>query len=300
MEANMEEKTINYESTKWNNKQIMSYLEENNDVAEEFYSILYDKGADQNATVGFSNREHQAKYYFNNKYNSLETYDYPKEVNLVYDLFGLMETNKSAKNELEEFVSTLKKHGYESGCSLVWINDDATGDEYYFYSHKEDAEIQFDYLKGSEEPFIEDEIDKFKTSIKETLNFEIQVEVKEEFRDPFYTYNIYDNDVLIVDGTYNLDEGAKADVINYIEFKNYLKSQNLYLDSIEKQVDGFARYYIVSIGMYGKYDTIDIDIPMDGNAFAKGYYQGVKRSLVNVFKDFVDMDDLMQQFKDMD
>lgn len=60
----MEEKTINYESTKWNNKQIMSYLEENNDVAEEFYSILYDKGADQNATVGFSNREHQAKYYF--------------------------------------------------------------------------------------------------------------------------------------------------------------------------------------------------------------------------------------------
>ena len=52
--------------------------------------------------------------------------------------------------------------------------------------------------------------------------------------------------------------------------------------------------------MYSKYNTIDIDIPMDGNAFAKGYYQGVKRSLVNVFKDFVDMDDLMQQFKDMD
>lgn len=299
MEANMEEKTINYESTKWNNKQIMSYLEENNDVAEEFYSILYDKGADQNATVGFSNREHQAKYYFNNKYSSLDTYDYPKEVNLVYDLFGLMETNTSAKNELEEFVSTLKKHGYESGCSLVWINDD-NGDEFYFHSDKEDAEIQFDYLKDSEEPFIEDEVDKFKTSIKETLNFEIQVEVKKEFRDPFYTYNIYDNDVLIVDGTYNLDEGAKADVINYIEFKNYLESQNLYLDSIEKQVDGFTRYYIVSIGMYSKYNTIDIDIPMDGNAFAKGYYQGVKRSLVNVFKDFVDMDDLMQQFKDMD
>ena len=221
MEANMEEKTINYESTKWNNKQIMSYLEENNDVAEEFYSILYDKGADQNATVGFSNREHQAKYYFNNKYSSLDTYDYPKEVNLVYDLFGLMETNTSAKNELEEFVSTLKKHGYESGCSLVWINDD-NGDEFYFHSDKEDAEIQLDYLKDSEEPFIEDEVDKFKTSIKETLNFEIQVEVKKEFRDPFYTYNIYDNDVLIVDGTYNLDEGAKADVINYIEFKNYL------------------------------------------------------------------------------
>ena len=295
----MEEKAINYESTKWNSKQIMSYLEENDDVAEEFYSILYDKGADQNATVGFSNREHQANYYFNNNYNSLGTYDYPKEVNLVYDLFGLMEKNTSAKNELEKFVSTLKKHGYESGCSLVWVNDD-NGDEFYYYADKEEAEIQFDYLKGSEEPFIEDEIDKFKTSIKETLNFEIQVEVKKEFRDPFYTYNIYDNDVLIVDGTYDLDEAAKTDVINYIEFKNYLKSQNLYLDSIEKQVDGFARYYIVSIGMYGKYDTIDIDIPMDGNAFAKGYYQGVKRSLVNVFKDFVDMDDLMQQFKDMD
>lgn len=300
MEANMEEKTINYESTKWNNKQIMGYLEENDDIAEEFYSILYDKGADQNTTIGFSNREHQAKYYFNNKHNRLDTYDYPKEVNLVYDLFGLMETNTSAKNELEEFVSTLKKHGYENGCSLVWIEGDANGDEYYFYSDKEEAEAQFAYLKGSEEPFIEHEIDKFKTSIKETLNFEIQVEVKEEFRDPFYTYNIYDNDVLIVDGTYNLDEGAKADVINYIEFKNYLESQNLYLDSIEKQIDGFTHYYIVSIGMYGKYDTIDIDIPMDGNAFAKGYYQGVKRSLVNVFKDFVDMDDLMQKFKNMD
>ena len=296
----MEEKTINYESTKWNNKQIMGYLEENDDIAEEFYSILYDKGADQNTTIGFSNREHQAKYYFNNKHNRLDTYDYPKEVNLVYDLFGLMETNTSAKNELEEFVSTLKKHGYENGCSLVWIEGDANGDEYYFYSDKEEAEAQFAYLKGSEEPFIEHEIDKFKTSIKETLNFEIQVEVKEEFRDPFYTYNIYDNDVLIVDGTYNLDEGAKADVINYIEFKNYLESQNLYLDSIEKQIDGFTHYYIVSIGMYGKYDTIDIDIPMDGNAFAKGYYQGVKRSLVNVFKDFVDMDDLMQKFKNMD
>ena len=295
----MEEKTINYESTKWNNKQIMSYLEENNDIAETFYPIIYEEIADQEALVGFSNREHQAKYYFNNKHNDLGTYDYPKEVNLVYDLFGLMEKNTSAKNELEEFVSTLKEHGYESGCSLVWVNDD-NGDEFYFHSGKEDAEAQFDYLKGSEEPFIEDEIDKFKTSIKETLNFEIQVEVKEEFRNPFYTYNIYDNDILIVDGTYDLDEAAKTDVINYIEFKNYLESQNLYLVSIEKQVDGFTRYYIVSIGMYGKYDTIDIDIPMDGNAFAKGYYQGVKRSLVNVFKDFVDMDDLMQQFKDMD
>ena len=90
------------------------------------------------------------------------------------------------------------------------------------------------------------------------------------------------------------------DVVNYIEFKNYLESQNLYLDSIEKQIDGFTRYYIVSIGMYGKYDTIDINIPMDGKAFAKGYYQGVKRSLVDVFKDFVDMDDLMQQLKDME
>lgn len=295
----MEEKTINYESTKWNNKQIMSYLEENDDIAEEFYSILYDKGADQEAVVGFSNREHQANYYFNNNYNSLGTYDYPKEVNLVYDLFGLMEKNTSAKDELEEFVSALKKHGYENGCSLVWVNDD-NGDEFYFYSDKEEAEIQFDYLKGSEEPFIEDEIDKFKTSIKETLNFEIQVEVKEEFRDPFYTYNIYDNDVLIVDGTYDLDEAAKIDVINYIEFKNYLESQNLYLDSIEKQIDGFTRYYVVSIGMYGKYDTVDIDIPMDGKAFSRGYYQGVQRSLVDVFKDFVDIDDLMQQFKDME
>lgn len=295
----MKNKTINNEVTKWNSKQIMSYLEERSDIAETFYPIIYEEGADQEAVVGFSNREHQAKYYFNNKHNSLGTYDYPKEVNLVYDLFGLMEENTSAKNELEEFVSTLKKHGYESGCSLVWVNDD-NGDEFYFHSDKEEAEIQFDYLKGSEEPFIENEIDKFKTSIKETLNFEIQVEVKDEFRDPFYTYNIYDNDVLIVDGIYDLDEGAKADVINYIEFKNYLKSQNLYLDSIEKQVDGFARYYIVSIGMYGKYDTIDIDIPMDGKAFVKGYYQGVKRSLVDVFKDFVDMDDVMQQLKDME
>lgn len=295
----MEKQTINNEVTKWNSKQIMSYLEENDDIAETFYPIIYEEGADQEAVVGFSNREHQAKYYFNNKHNNLGTYDYPKEVNLVYNLFGLMEKNTSAKNELEEFVSTLKKHGYESGCSLVWVNDD-NGDEYYFYSHKEEAEIQFDYLKGSEEPFIEDEIEKFKTSIKETLNFEIQVEVKEEFRDPFYTYNIYDNDVLIVDGTYDLDEGAKVDVINYIEFKNYLESQNLYLDSIEKQIDGFTRYYIVSIGMYGKYDTVDVEVPMDGKAFAKGYYQGVKRSLVDVFKDFVDMDDLMKQLKDME
>lgn len=295
----MEKQTINNEVTKWNSKQIMCYLEENDDIAETFYPIIYEEGADQEAVVGFSNREHQAKYYFNNKHNNLGTYDYPKEVNLVYDLFGLMEKNTSAKNELEEFVSTLKKHGYESGCSLVWVDDD-NGDEFYFHSDKEEAEIQFDYLKGSEEPFIEDEIEKFKTSIKETLNFEIQVEVKEEFRDPFYTYNIYDNDVLIVDGTYDLDEGAKVDVINYIEFKNYLESQNLYLDSIEKQIDGFTRYYIVSIGMYGKYDTVDVEIPMDGKAFAKGYYQGVKRSLVDVFKDFVDMDDLMKQFKDME
>lgn len=295
----MEEKTINYESTKWNNKQIMSYLEENNDIAETFYPIIYEEIADQEALVGFSNREHQAKYYFNNKHNSLGTYDYPKEVNLVYDLFGLMEKNTSAKNELEEFVYVLKKHGYESGCSLVWV-DDYDGDEYYFYSEKEEAEIQFEYLKGSEEPFIEDEIDKFKTSIKEALNFEIQVEVKEEFRDPFYTYNIYDNDVLIVDGTYDLDEAAKTDVINYIEFKNYLESQNLYLDSIEKQIDEFTRYYIISIGMYGKYDTVDVEVPMDGKAFAKGYYQGVKRNLVDVFKDFVDIDDLIQQLKDME
>lgn len=295
----MKKQTINNEVTKWNSKQIISYLEEHSDIAETFYPIIYEEGADQEAVVGFSNREHQAKYYFNNKHNSLGTYDYPKAVNLVYDLFGLMEKNTSAKNELEEFVSTLKKHGYESGCSLVWVNDD-NGDEFYFHSDKEEAEIQFDYLKGSEEPFIENEIDKFKTSIKETLNFEIQVEVKDEFRDPFYTYNIYDNDVLIVDGTYDLDEGAKADVINYIEFKNYLESQNLYLDSIEKQIDGFTRYYIVSIGMYGKYDTVDVEVPMDGKAFAKGYYQGVKRSLVDVFKDFVDMDDLMQQFKDME
>lgn len=277
----------------------MNYLEEYSDIAEAFYSIIYEEGADQEAVVGFSNREHQAKYYFNNKHNSLGTYDYPKEVNLVYDLFGLMEKNTSTKNELEEFVSTLKKHGYESGCSLVWVNDD-NGDEFYFHSDKEEAEIQFDYLKGSEEPFIENEIDKFKTSIKETLNFEIQVEVKDEFRDPFYTYNIYDNDVLIVDGTYDLDEATKTDVINYVEFKNYLASLNLYLDSIEKQIDGFTRYYIVSIGMYGKYGTVDIEVPMDGKAFAKGYYQGVKRSLVDVFKDFVDMDDLMQQLKDME
>lgn len=295
----MTEKTINNEVTKWNNNQIMNYLEEYSDIAEAFYSIIYEEGADQEAVVGFSNREHQAKYYFNNKHNSLGTYDYPKEVNLVYDLFGLMEKNTSTKNELEEFVSTLKKHGYESGCSLVWVNDD-NGDEFYFHSDKEEAEIQFDYLKGSEEPFIENEIDKFKTSIKETLNFEIQVEVKDEFRDPFYTYNIYDNDVLIVDGTYDLDEATKTDVINYVEFKNYLASLNLYLDSIEKQIDGFTRYYIVSIGMYGKYGTVDIEVPMDGKAFAKGYYQGVKRSLVDVFKDFVDMDDLMQQLKDME
>lgn len=295
----MKKQTINNESTKWNSKQIMSYLEENYDIAETFYPIIYEEGADQEATVGFSGREHQAKYYFNEMRKSLDSGDYPKAVNLIYDLFALIEKSVAAKDELEELVTALKEHGYENGCSLVWV-DDYNGDEYYFYSDAEEAKAQFDCLKGSEEPFIEDEIDKFKTSIKETLNFEIQVEVKEEFRDPFYTYNIYDNDVLIVDGTYDLDEGAKADVINYIEFKNYLESQNLYLDSIEKQIDGFTRYYIVSIGMCGKYDTVDVEVPMDGKAFAKGYYQGVKRSLVDVFKDFVDMDDLMKQFKDME
>lgn len=295
----MTEKTINNDVTKWNSKQIMSYLEENGDIAETFYPIIYDEGADQEATVGFSGREHQAKYYFNEMRKSLDSGDYPKAVNLIYDLFALIEKSVAAKDELEEFVTTLKEHGYENGCSLVWV-DDYNGDEYYFYSDAEEAKAQFDCLKDSEEPFIEDEIDTFKSTIKEALNYGIQVEVKSEVGYPFYTYNIYDNDVLIVDGTYNLDEGAKADVINYIEFKNYLESQNLYLDSIEKQIDGFTRYYIVSIGMYGKYDTIDIDIPMDGKAFVKGYYQGVKRSLVDVFKDFVDMDDLVQQLKDME
>lgn len=295
----MTEKTINNEVTKWNSKQIMNYLEEHSDIAETFYPIIYEEGADLEATVGFSGREHQANYYFNEMRQSLDSGDYPKEVNLIYDLFALIEKNASAKDELEEFASVLKEHGYESGCSLVWV-DDYDGDEYYFYSDKEEAKIQFNYLKDSEEPFIENVIGVFKSAIKKALNYDIQVEVKSEVGYPFYTYNIYDNDVLIVDGTYDLDEAAKADVINYIEFKNYLKSQNLYLDSIEKQVDGFARYYIVSIGMYGKYDTIDIDIPMDGKAFVKGYYQGVKRSLVDVFKDFVDMDDVMQQLKDME
>lgn len=295
----MTEKTINNEVTKWNNNQIMNYLEEYSDIAETFYPIIYEEGADLEATVGFSGREHQANYYFNEMRKSLDSGDYPKEVNLVYDLFGLMEKNASVKDELEEFASVLKEYGYENGCSLVWV-DDYNGDEYYFYSDAEEAKAQFDCLKDSEEPFIEDEIDTFKSTIKEALNYDVQVEVKSEVGYPFYTYNIYDNDVLIVDGTYDLDEAAKTDVINYIEFKNYLESQNLYLDSIEKQIDGFTRYYIVSIGMYGKYDTIDIDIPMDGEAFAKRYYQGVKRSLVDVFKDFVDMDDLMQQFKDME
>lgn len=277
----------------------MSYLEENNDIAETFYPIIYEEGADQEATVGFSGREHQAKYYFNEMRKSLDSGDYPKEVNLIYDLFALIEKSVAAKDELKEFVIALKEHGYENGCSLVWV-DDYNGDEYYFYSYAEEAKAKFDCLKDSEEPFIEDEIDTFKSTIKEELNYDIQVEVKSEVGHPFYTYNIYDNDVLIVDGTYDLDNGAKADVINYIEFKNYLESQNLYLDSIEKQIDGFTRCYIVSIGMYGKYNTIDIDIPMDGEAFAKGYYQGVKRSLVDVFKDFVDMDNLIQQLKDME
>lgn len=294
----MKKQTINNEVTKWSNEQIMSYLQEN-DMAEAFYQVLYEEGADQEATVGFSDREHQAKYYFNEMRKSLDSGDYPKEVNLIYDLFALIEKNVSVKDELEEFVTVLKEHGYKSGCSLIWV-DDYNGDEYYFYSDKEEAKTQFDYLKDSEEPFIENEIDVFKSAIKEELNYGVQVKVKSECGHPFYTYNVYDNDVLIVDGTYDLDEAAKTDVINYIEFKNYLESQNLYLDSIEKQIDGFTRYYIISIGMYGKYGTVDIEVPMDGKAFSKGYYQGVKRSLVDVFKDFVDMDDLMQQFKDME
>lgn len=295
----MTEKTINNEVTKWNSKQIMGYLEENDDIDETFYSIIYEEGADQEATVGFSGREHQAKYYFNEMRKSLDSGDYPKSVNLIYDLFALIEKGVAAKDELEEFVTALKDHGYENGCSLVWV-DNYNGDEYYFYSDPEEAKARFDCMKDSEEPFIEDEIDTFKSTIKEALNYDVQVEVKSEVGHPFYTYNIYDNDVLIVDGAYDLDETTKMDVFNYIEFKNYLASQNLYLDSIEKQIDGFTRYYIVSIGMYGKYDTIDINIPMDGKAFAKGYYQGVKRSLVDVFKDFVDMDDLMKQLKDME
>ena len=295
----MTEKTINNDVTKWNSKQIMSYLEKNGDIAETFYPIIYDEGADQEATVGFSGREHQAKYYFNEMRKSLDSGDYPKEVNLIYDLFALIEKSVAAKDELEEFVTTLKEHGYENGCSLVWV-DDYNGDEYYFYSDAEEAKAQFDCLKDSEEPFIEDEIDTFKSTTKEALNYDVQVEVKSEVGHPFYTYNIYDNDILIVDGAYDLDETTKMDVVNYIEFKNYLESQNLYLDSIEKKLDGFTRYYIVSIGMYGKYDTVDIEVPMDGKAFAKGYYQGVKRSLVDVFKDFVDIDDLRQQLKDME
>ena len=295
----MKKQTINNEVTKWNSKQIMGYLEEHSDIAESFYSIIYEEGTDQEATVGFSGREHQANYYFNEMRKSLDSGDYPKAVNLIYDLFAFIDKSVAAKDELEEFVTALKEHGYENGCSLVWV-DDYNGDEYYFYSDPEEAKAQFDCLKDSEEPFIEDEIDTFKSTIKEALNYDIQVEVKSEVGYPFYTYNIYDNDILIVDGAYDLDETTKMDVVNYIEFKNYLESQNLYLDSIEKQIDGFTRYYIVSIGMYGKYDTIDINIPMDGKAFAKGYYQGVKRSLVDVFKDFVDMDDLMQQLKDME
>ena len=296
----MQKKENNNNPTKWSDKQIMNYLEENYDAFEVLVSILYEKGVDQEATVGFSSREHQANYYFNEMRRCLDTCDYPKKVNLVYDLYSLVRENESNEDELKEFVANLKQHGYEDNCSLVWIDDDGNGDEYYFYSNKKDAEVQFNYLKESEAPFIKDEISKFEASIKESLNYGIYVKVKSECGDPYYTYNIYDGDVLIVDGAYDLDESTKTDVIDYIQFKKYLESQNLYLDSIEKQTDMFTRYYIVSIGMYGKHDTVDKEIPMDGKAFAKGYYQGVKRNLVSVFKDFVDMEDLMQQFKDID
>lgn len=95
-----------------------------------------------------------------------------------------------------------------------------------------------------------------------------------------YRYYIYQDELVLVD--------VKNGYVN----DNAYITEYFLADSFENISKG--------IGMYGKYDTIDIDIPMDGKAFVKGYYQGVKRSLVDVFKDFVDMDDVMQQLKDME
>lgn len=282
---------------KWNNKDIMNYLENTEDLFDAFVEKLYTQHGDEEATVGFSDREQQANYYFHEKMNALDSGDHPETVTFIHDLYSFLLKHNSYEN-IEDFCNQLKENGYDT-CSLVYT-DNYNGNEYYFYSDAEEAEADFEQLKDSKEPYICNVVSEFEKEIKNTYDYSIWVCVKKEYSHPFYSFNIYDDDVLIVDGVYDLGEEQNEEVKNYLDLCKYLRNKNLYIESIDKNVDGFTRYYTITVGMCGTNKHVEVEVPMDGKAALKGYHQGVERSLVNVFKDFVDIDDLLNQFENLD
>lgn len=245
-------------------KEFYAFLKENNLDNEYYFEDFFPEwnDYDDSITIGFLDEETQANGYFKEGYPlTAETY--------------------TLKEEAHAF-------GYKYG--VIIADDDYV--EYYIFKTKEEA---FEYAKSLENTkllSIEEYIEDFK---KLLLNDYIDIVPIYEATGPhgYYTsYNIYMNDMLVIDGAYVLDEKLAEEVKMINDFLDNDLELNGYSITSIKKISGFPSWeklYEIGLRKNDFYTTVEIDLHY--------YPQKMTRNVVDIIVKEIDWDSLEEEYE---
>lgn len=217
----------------------------------------------------------------------------------VYKGFDHQEDVKNAyfSEGVYEPVATVVEYKYKEHTVYILIDTVGVCDvETYFTIYKDKVQALKDMreLEGTGYPSIEKQIASFNKKIGD---YDIVVKVKEEYLMPhgyFYSFNLYLDGELLVDTLFKLDAEEVLKQIEGMEsIKKYLEENNLSLDSIKKTRSNFERYYEIEIGMKGSCYTVEREIHIPC------YFQGQQKNIADFLRTELDIDDILEEFKEL-
>lgn len=185
-------------------------------------------------------------------------------------------------------VYSIYAHVNEFKNSYILFLDNQPCKESKVYNNKEEALEELKKLENSLYKSIDKQIEEFKAGLQEDKN-RVEIEVKKEYNNSgnYYSFNIYLDENLLVDGVFNLDpEEVKKDIESIDNFKEEIYNEyNIFVTDVKKTKSNFERYYDFEFTKGENIFTTTVHIP--------GSLQGKTRNTIDFIKD-IDIEEILE------
>lgn len=212
----------------------------------------------------------------------------------------LCKVNSYIEEDYEKSIdmNEVKKHiqkKYNGSNYFILVHEWDCDGQMEFFDDLEEAEAEIKELENSEKPYVEDYIENFEKMVDER--------VKHSFVDARYNrankdFQVYMDDMLIIDNAQRLDENEVDEFVSFVNFKNEIEDEyGIYITECQKYKHdiGFTRGYTIRFEKDGA--SVERDIELTGyNSLL--FAQGNKRNAQSIIEQTIDIDDILEELEE--